>query len=292
VLELLHSPAFRGLSPREIVPRLADQGLYLASESTMYRLLRQERREPWARAPPSRVQPVEERIASAPNQVWSWDITYLKGPVPGRFLYLYLVMDVFSRRIMGWRLHSEESAARACAFIRQVCRESRVNPSGLILHSDNGRPMRASAMRVTLRRLGVRSSFSRPRVSNDNTFVESLFHTLKGRPDFPERHFASRHAARAWVARFASWYNQEHLHGGLGYVTPDDRYSGRDEEVLERRARVYAAARSRQPRRWSCQVRSWTRGAPPRVRVRPDCQSYVKPPGCQPDKLSKLRQLC
>ncbi len=288
VLELIHSPAFRGLSPREIVPRLADQGLYLASESTMYRLLRAERRELWRRGSPSRVQPMEERIASAPNQIWSWDITCLKGPVPGRFLYLYLVMDVFSRRIMGWRIHSQESTERASALIRQVCRHNRVKPSGLVLHSDNGRPMRGAAMLTTLRRLGIRSSFSRPAVSNDNAFVESLFHTLKGRPGFPERHFASLRAARAWVARFTAWYNQEHLHGGLGYVTPDDRYSGRDAAVLERRAHLYAWARSARSGRWPRRARGWARAEPPRVKVRAGCLSEDTAPALLPGRRADL----
>jgi hypothetical protein len=228
---------------------------------------------------------MEERIASAPNQIWSWDITCLKGPGPGRFLYLYLVMDVFSRRIMGWRIHPQESAERASALIRQVCRHNRVQPSGLILHSDNGRPMRGAAMLTTLRRLGVLSSFSRPGVSNDNAFVESLFHTLKGRPDFPERHFASLRAARAWMARFAVWYNREHLHGGLGYVTPDDRYAGRDAAVLERRARLYARARSERSGRWPHRARSWPRAAPPRVWVRAGCLSEDTPPARLPSEL-------
>jgi transposase InsO family protein len=265
VLELLHSPDFQGLSPRQIVPRLADQGLYVASESTMYRLLRAHMHPPGRRARP-RQEPV--RIVSAPNQAWCWDITYLKGPSRGTFFYLYLVMDIFSRRIMGWRIHSEESTRRAAVLIRRACQENAVQPAGLTLYSDNGRPMKGASLLSALRRLGIIPSFSRPRVSNDNAFAEALFHTLKGRPFYPTQGFSSLREARAWMARFVEWYNQEHLHSGLGYVTPNDRYFGRDAKVLKRRARLYARARAKQPLRWSLHVRSWAPAEFPRVLLR------------------------
>jgi putative transposase len=268
-LELLRSPAFQGLSPRQIVPRLADQDRYLASESTLYRLLRADGGSPSLRggAPPSR--PMHEQSALAPNQIWSWDITYLRGPERGSFLYLYLVMDVFSRRIMGWRIHPEESARRAALLIRQTCRSNGVNPSGLILHADNGGPMKGATMVNTLRRLGIIPAYSRPRVSNDNTFVESLFGTLKGRPSYPREPFPSTVAARTWVTRFVDWYNREHLHSRLGYVTPEDRYFGRDTRIFQRRARLYERARAQHPGRWSLRIRTWAPPAdPPRTRVR------------------------
>jgi transposase InsO family protein len=283
LLEVLHSPAFQGLSPRQLVPRLADQDVYLASESTLYRLLRAQRVPGRARGI-HRARPLHEQLASAPNQIWSWDITYLKGPERGRFLYLYLVMDVFSRRIMGWRLHTEESAERASALIRELCQDNAVDPKGLVLHADNGRPMRSATMLSTLRRLGIVPSFSRPGVSNDNTFVESLFHTLKGRPDYPSAGgFPSLPLARAWVTRFVDWYNSQHLHSRLGYVTPDDRYLGRDAGVLERRARLYERARAQRPERWSRPPRSWAPAQPTRAIVR----TYVglqRMPHCLPSK--------
>ncbi|WP_095976931.1 IS3 family transposase [Melittangium boletus] len=268
-LELLRSPSFQGLSPRQIVPRLADQDRYLASESTLYRLLRAQRRTPSARGGGAPSHSPPEQAAVAPNQIWSWDITYLRGPERGAFLYLYLVMDVFSRRIMGWRIHLEESARRAALLIRQVCHRQGVEPSGLILHADNGGPMKGSALVKTLRRLGIVPSYSRPRVSNDNTFVESLFGTLKGRPSYPREHFSSAATARAWVSRFVDWYNREHLHSRLGYVTPDDRYFGRDARVFQRRARLYEHARAQRPGRWSRHIRHWAPPTePPRTRVR------------------------
>jgi transposase InsO family protein len=255
------------VSPRQLVPRLADQGLYLASESTFYRLLREARRRaPQALALAPLPCPTLKRVVTGPDQVWSWDITYLRGPGRGTFLYLYLIVDVFSRRIMGWRIHPVETAEHAARLIRRTCVRNRIEPA--VLHSDNGRPMKGARMLGALRRLGILPSFSRPQVSNDNTFVEALFHTLKGRPGYPAGGFASLRKATAWMARFVDWYNGEHLHGGLGHVTPDDRYSGRDVEVLEHRARLYQRARSERPGRWSRHARRWARAEPPRVLVR------------------------
>jgi transposase InsO family protein len=265
-LQLLDSE-YRGLSPRQLVPRLADQGLYLASESTFYRLLRQARR----RAPPALAltplpHPQWTQVVTGPDQVWSWDITYLRAPGRGTFLYLYLIVDVFSRRIMGWRIHRVETAGHAARLIHGTCARHGIEPA--VLHSDNGRPMKGARMLGALRRLGIVPSFSRPRVCNDNTFVEALFHTLKGRPAYPPEGFASLRKATAWMGRFVAWYNGEHLHGGLGHVTPDDRYSGRDAEVLARRARLYQHARSERPGRWSRHARRWSQAEPPRVLVR------------------------
>ncbi|MBM7116684.1 IS3 family transposase [Archangium primigenium] len=278
ILSVLHSARSQGLSPWQIVPRLADANIYLASESTLYRLLRAQRSTPR----PLVRRPVDSRAASAPNQLWSWDITYLRGPERGTFLYLYLVMDVFSRRIMGWRIHTEESSERAAALIREVCARNMVDARKLLLRTDNGRPMRGVTMAKTLRRLGIIPSFSRPGVSNDNAFVESLFRTLKSRPDFPNERFPSPQGARAWMGRFVAWYNREHLHSRLGYVTPDDRYFGRDAEVLARRARLYERARSRRPGRWSRAPRRWEPARFPQVPVKTS-PSLVEPRACHLD---------
>ncbi|MBM7115171.1 IS3 family transposase [Archangium primigenium] len=256
VLDLLRSPVFEGLSPRQIVPRLADQGVYVASESTMYRLLRSHKR---AVAPPtSRALswPGQERHLSAPNQVWSWDITCLPGPSRGACFYLYMMMDVFSRRIMGWSIHAEERAEHAACLVRGACANNRVDASGLVLHSDNGRPMKGLTMLCALRQLGIVPSFSRPQVSNDNPHAEALFSLLKRHKDYPAV-FASLAHARAWVARFVAWYNGERPHGGLCFVSPDDRYFGRDHSVLARRRAVYTQARLLASRRWSAGARRW-----------------------------------
>ena len=269
IITVATSPEYRDLSPGQIVPSLADQGLYLGSESTMYRILRDERllahRGP-ARPPGRRS--TDEHTATGPNQVWSWDITYLRGPVRGAFLYLYLVVDVFSRRIMAWHVAPEESMELAAVLIRGACIAHQIDPTGLVLHSDNGGPMRGSTMLATLKSLGIVASFSRPRVSNDNAFSEALFRTLKYRPSFPDRAFACLGEAQVWVERFVAWYNHVHRHSGIRFVTPDQRHSGLDSTVLAARHVVYQRARQRHPDRWSRQTRNWTPAAEVRLNKR------------------------
>ncbi len=259
VLAVLEHPAHRHLSPKQLVPRLADDGIYLASESTMYRLARRAglraRRRAIARTNVARASAVHR--ATAPNQVWSWDITYLPTVVRGRFLYLYLVLDVWSRRIVGWQVHEDESADLAASLIRRICDDAPIDPHGLVLHSDNGAPMRGSTMLSTLQRLGVVPSFSRPHVSNDNPYSEALFRTLKQGPTFPSLPFADLDSARRWVTRFVAWYNGEHRHSAIRYVTPDERHFGREVAILQCRHQLYQQARRRRPNRWSRATRNW-----------------------------------
>jgi putative transposase len=191
------------------------------------------------------------------NQVWSWDITYRPTVIRGRFLRRYLVMDVWSRRIVGWELHDHERAERAAMLIQQICAENDVDPTGLVLHSDNGKPMRGSTMIATLQWLGIVPSFSRPPVCNDNAYSEALFRTLKHTPAYPRLPFASREAARHWVAHFVSWYNTEHRHSAIQYVTPDQRHAGAAVAILARRRTLYERARRRTPERWSGKIRAW-----------------------------------
>jgi len=249
-----------GLSPKQLVPQLADKGVYLASESTLYRLQRRYglRRagRALARAHVTRAQAVHR--ATGPNQVWSWDITWLPTVVRGRFLYLYLVLDVWSRRIVGWEVCDRESADEAASLIQRICTESGIDPKGVVLHSDNGKPMRGSTMIATLQWLGVVPSFSRPHVSNDNPYSEALFRTLKHTAGYPSLPFASLDAACRWVTRFTAWYNSEHRHSGIRYVTPDERHFGREASVLSRRHQVYQLARKQHPERWSRPTRNWT----------------------------------
>jgi putative transposase len=201
----MNSAAFRDLPPKQIVPQLADCGRYLASESTMYRLLRAEGQLVHrGRAKPPTRREVKEHAATAPNQVWSWDITYLKSALRGSFHYLYMVEDVWSRKIVGWAIHEEESMDLAAPLMRDICMKTGVDVNGLVLHSDNGGPMKGSTMLATLQRLGVVPSFSRPGVSDDNPFSEALFRTMKYRPGYPGKPFASIEHARAWVTAFAS----------------------------------------------------------------------------------------
>jgi putative transposase len=259
VLRVVNSPEFRDLPPSQIVPRLADQGCYLASESSIYRILREEDqlvfREP-SKAPTPREVPVLS--AAAPNQVWSWDITYLRASVRGTFYYLYLAEDIWSRKIVGWEVHPEESMHLASSFIRGVCSRLDVDPAGLKLHSDNGGPMKGSTMLATLQWLGIVPSFSRPSVSDDNPFSEALFRTMKYRPAFPSRPFDSIAEAQSWVAIFVAWYNKEHRHSGIRFVTPEERHRGADLALLEARRHLYEKARRQHPSRWSRGCRNWS----------------------------------
>ena len=257
---MLRSSAFAHLSPKQLVPRLADQGLYLASESTLYRLQRRHglRKGRRLSSPTHVTRASTLHRATRPNQVWSWDITWLPTTVRGMFLYLYLLMDVWSRRIVGWRIAESESAAIAAELVTQACRDGNVDPRGLVLHSDNGKPMRASTMICTLQWLGIVPSFSRPHVSDDNPYSEALFRTLKHTPAYPRLPFANLDSAQRWVARFVDWYNGEHRHSAIRYVTPNERHWGHEHDILARRQQLYERARRSHPERWSCATRDWS----------------------------------
>lgn len=268
ILEVLNSEEFRDLSPSQVVARLAERGEYLASEATMFRLLKEEKQlahRGKAKEPQDRI-PVR-RVATRPNQVWSWDITRLRCPIRGAFFYLYMVVDIWSRKIVGWSVHAEESADYASDLIRKAARDERVDVNTLTLHSDNGGPMKGSTMLATLQSLGIVPSFTRPRVSDDNAFSEALFRTLKYRPEFPREPFADWAEATRWVADFVRWYNYEHRHSGIAFVRPIDRHEGRDIAILEARKATYEEAKKRHPERWGSRpTRSWKR--PERVVVR------------------------
>jgi putative transposase len=267
VLALLESREYQGLSPRQLVAKLADQGTYLASESTMYRLLRARRRAAArVEARPSEKRSPQLRFAHEPNQIWSWDISHLRGSVRGSRFYLYLVMDAFSRRIMGWHVSRVQSMHTAAGFIRRTYRANIPGRKSLLLHSDNGSPMRSTVMHTTLHRLGITPSFSRPRMSSDNTFCEAFFSTLKSQPTYP-RTFSSLEEARGWMAHFVHWYNSQHLHSGISFITPDDRHFGRERELLASRQWTYERARSTRPERWSRAPRTWAPAGPSLIRA-------------------------
>jgi transposase InsO family protein len=260
LLAIANSEEFRDLSPKQIVPRLADRGMYIASERTLYRLLRERGQlahRSAARPPRSRAKP--RLKASAPKQVWCWDITYLRTPIRGVFVYLYLVVDLFSREIVAARVHDRECSTLAAQLIEAACQREGVVKQPLILHADNGSAMKGATLKVKLEQLGVIASYSRPSVSDDNPYIESLFRTLKYRPDFPDGAFASVATAQLWVDRFVAWYNTEHRHSGIRFVTPEQRHRGLDREILAQRARVWQAAQRRHPERWSGKLRDWAR---------------------------------
>jgi putative transposase len=269
ILALVTSMEFVGLSPHQLVAKLADLGMYVASEATIYRLLRRHRllRHRNRARPATRRRP-REHVATGPNQVWAWDITYLPAGVRGTFWYLYSVIDVWSRKLVASVVHDVQSDDLAAALVHEACGRERVEPGRLVLHSDNGAAMKGKTMLAKLEELGVVPSFSRPRVSDDNPFPEALFRTLKYRPSYPDRPFVTLDDARRWVATFVAWYNDDHQHSGIRFVTPSERHDGREAAILAHRHRVYLAARARHPRRWGRHTRDWTPIAI--VRLNPD----------------------
>lgn len=258
VIEIATSEEYRDLSPSKIVPKLADEGRYIASESTFYRLLHEEDMLAHRSdvSPKKRHRPMA-LLATRPNQVYSWDITYLKTPVKGLFLYLYLVLDIYSRKIVGWRIHENESSENAAELINDICIKEGVERDQLTLHSDNGSPMKGATMLATLQRLSVIPSFSRPSVSNDNPYSESMFRTIKYCPQYPSNCFESLEKAIEWMITFELWYNYKHLHSGIKFVTPASRHQGLDSEILSKRNTVYEKAKRKKPNRWSGSTRNW-----------------------------------
>lgn len=277
ILEVANRSEWASLPPSQIVPRLADQGVYIASEASFYRVLREadQRAHRGKAKAPSHSRP-RAWVATGPNQVWTWDITYLASTVMGLFFYLYLILDVFSRKIIGWEVHAEQSSDHAATLFRQAHWRESIGDAELVLHSDNGSPMKGATLLATLQRLGVVASFSRPSVSNDNPYSEALFKTCKYRPGFPEQPFESLSQARTWVAGFAQWYNEEHRHSGIRFVTPGERHRGEDQAVLEHRKAVYQAARQAHPERWTGNIRTWDR--PVMVSLNPDKSNHQERP--------------
>lgn len=276
VLAVANSDEFGHLPPSQIVPRLADRGQYIASESTFYRVLKAENqlRHRGAERPAQRRHKPRALCAMAPNALYSWDITYLPARIKGSFFYLYLFMDVFSRKIIGWQVYDVESSELASEVMLDICMRENIAPDQVVLHSDNGGAMKGATMLATLKDLGVIPSFSRPAVSNDNPYSESLFKTMKYRPAYPQRPFESLLTARQWVAGFVQWYNHEHRHSAIRFVTPAQRHAGLDSELLRKRSSVYAAAKARHPERWSGATRNWQ--LIPVVHLNPDNQVAEK----------------
>jgi putative transposase len=264
VLAVCNSDEFASLPPSQIVPRLADQGQYLASESSFYRILRaQGQQHHRGRARPGvRRKPPTSYKASGPCEVWTWDITWMPGPVAGMFFYLYLIVDIFSRKIVGWEVHEREAADLAATLIQKAVWAEACVSRPSVLHADNASPMKGATMKTTLEKLGIMASYSRPRVSNDNPFSEALFRTCKYRPNWPTKGFTTKADAQDWVKSFADWYNGEHLHSATRFVTPNARHAGLDRATLASRAILYANARAQKPERWSGKTRNWQPAGP------------------------------
>jgi len=250
VLEVLHQERFVDKAPREVHATLLDEGTYLCSPSTMYRLLNQagevKERRNQLRHPPYQK---PELLATGPNQVWSWDITKLLGPVKWTYFYLYVILDIFSRCVVGWMVAHRESAALAERLLGATCDQQGIGPGQLTIHADRGSSMKSKPVALLLADLGVTKTHSRPHVSNDNPFSESQFKTLKYRPDFPKR-FGSLEDSRLFCQNFFEWYNTEHRHTGIALLTPEMVHYGLADSVITARQEVLAAAYALHPERF------------------------------------------
>ncbi len=263
LLRVANEPRFADMPPARIVPALADEGVYLASESSFQRVLRaqgQNQHRGRAKAPRAS-RPPTTHVATAPRQLWCWDMTYLPASVQGKWFYLYLILDIYSRKIVGFEVHDTDDAAHATHLVKRTALSEGIHAMKTkpILHGDNGSTFKATTVLAMLHWLKIKPSYSRPRVSDDNAFVESLFRTAKYRPEFSPTGFKDLEAARAWASSFVAWYNHQHLHSGIRYVSPADRHAGRDGEILKRRHDLYLQARERNPKRWSGRTRNWSR---------------------------------
>jgi transposase InsO family protein len=195
--------------------------------------------------------------ATGPNQVWTWDITWLPASIRGMFFYLYMIVDVFSRKIVGWEVFDRESSSNAASFVYKAVLAEGCILRPLVLHSDNGSPQKGFTLNAKLESLGIMPSFSRPRVSNDNPYSEALFRTCKYRPDYPKSGFETIEKSRNWVSQFVLWYNNIHRHSAIRFVTPNQRHQGEDRQILQQRQIVYEKAKSRNANRWSGETRNW-----------------------------------
>ena len=278
LLAVANAPRFASVPPARIVPMLADEGIYLASESTFSRVLKahgQTSHRGRAKAPKA-VRPPTTHIATEPRQVWCWDMTYLPAQVMGRWFFLYLILDLFSRKIVGWEVHDVDHADHAAHLVRRTALAENIAAMGAkpVLHGDNGSTLKATTVLAMLNWLGVKPSYSRPRVSDDNAYAESLFRTAKYRPEFPTKGFADLDQARTWAASFVHWYNVDHRHSGIRYVSPSQRHAGDDLAILTARHALYLKARELNPARWSGATRNWTPvGA---VTLNPERDSIIK----------------
>lgn len=278
LLEVANEPRFAAVPPVRIVPMLADEGVYLASESSFARVLRKQGQTAHrgrAKAPKA-VRPPTTHIAQAVRQVWCWDMTYLPATVVGRWFHLYLILDLYSRKIVGWEVHETDDSHHAAHLVKRTALAEGIAmmTDKPVLHGDNGSTLKATTVLAMLHWLGVKPSYSRPRVSDDNAYAESLFRTAKYRPEFPAEGFADLEEARVWAADFVRWYNMEHRHSGIRYVTPAQRHAGQDHAILAARHALYTQAQELNPARWSGKTRNWTPiGA---VTLNPERDSIIK----------------
>jgi putative transposase len=249
VLSVLSSERFCDVAPAEVFATLLDEGIYLCSERTMYRVLHRNSGSTQRRQKAPRAYKRPELLATRPNQVWTWDITKLKGPAKWTYFYLYTILDIFSRYIVGWLVADREASELANDLIAETCLKQEILPGSLTLHSDRGATMKSRAVGQLLADPGVTKSFSRPHVSDDNPFVESSYKTLKYRPEFPERFLNEAHTI-GFCRTYFDWHNNHHRHAGIGMLTPADVHYHRAEEIIRRRQIVLEQAYRNHPERF------------------------------------------
>jgi putative transposase len=273
ILDTCNEPEYANLPPSQIVPILLDDGIYQGSESSFYRVLKQadQLHHRGRSHAPKNVSKPTSYTAHKANEVWSWDITYLASRVKGQFYYLYLFEDIFSRKVVGYEVYEQECGERAGNLLQRCMLREQCLNSPLVLHSDNGAPMKAQTMKAKMEELGVLPSYNRPRVSDDNPYSEALFRTLKYRPEWPSSGFVSLEAARDWVQNFVEWYNNKHRHSKINFVTPAQRHRGEDKVILENRKLVLERKREADPLRWSRGVRNCQPAGP--VSLNPEKES-------------------
>jgi transposase InsO family protein len=251
IIKAATSARFQDNTPPEIVAMLLDEGEYIASSATFYRVLGRANLLTHRKRGKSRStlqsMPV---VAIRSNQIWSWDITYLASNIKGKYFYLYLFVDIYSRKIVGGEVYERENQDYSAKIVNDIYIKEKISNGQITLHSDNGGPMRGQIMLMTLQKLGVAASFSRPRVSNDNPYSESLFKTLKYRPEYPD-FFKTLAEARQWVTQFIYWYNEIHKHSAIKYVTPSQRHRGDDIAILAHREEVLLQAKKENPKNWN-----------------------------------------
>lgn len=276
ILHTCHLPEYQSLPPSQIVPTLADAGIYVGSESSFYRVLRaasEQHQRGRARSRKKKAKPDQYRT-TGPNQCWCWDVTWLKSPVRGMFYYLYMMVDVFSRKITAWEVHDVECGELASQLLRRGILAEGCVSTLKCLHADNGSIQKSSTLRATMEWLGVEPSYSRPRVSNDNAISEALFRTTKYQPNFPHEGFESIDHAREWCHTFVNWYNQDHKHSAIKFVTPSQRHNGEDVQILAKRDELYRKSRAANPTRWSGSTRNWER--PESMTLNPDTEAETE----------------
>lgn len=277
ILQRANEPRFAELPPARIVPMLADEGIYIASESSFSRVLSAhgQARHRGRSKTPQRKRPPSTHVATAPRQLWCWDMTFLASRVTGQWFYLYLILDVYSRKIVGFEVHETDSSDHAVDLLRRTALAEGIHalPDRPVLHGDNGATLKATTVLAMMHWLRITPSYSRPRVSDDNAFVEAPFRTAKYRPQFPASGFADLEDARRWASDFVRWYNHDHRHSGVRFVSPAQRHAGQDRDILARRHDLYLSARAANPRRWARHTRNWQPVAA--VTLNPEKESIV-----------------